>query len=186
MPQTKSGVTGFEIGADQGSSMKQFKRRAVLLGGVALVATACTQSKFRRYTGPPVTSLRVFKGAGVVQLLNNNKQLKAFRFELGFQPRGHKQFEGDGKTPEGAYLIDRKNPNSRYHLSLGISYPDADDIAFARAHGQRPGGDIFFHGTPAMYIGQPDWTWGCLALSNEDMEIMYSMVNVGIPVYIYP
>lgn len=165
--------------------MKTLTRRMALLGTAAAVVTACTPSKFKRYTGPAVTRLQVFKSARVVQLLHNEKQLAAYRFQLGFAPRGHKQFEGDGKTPEGAYIIDRKNPRSRFHLSLGISYPDAQDIAYARAQGRSPGGDIFFHGTPAQYLGQGDWTWGCLALSNEQMEDMYAMVNVGTPVYIY-
>ena len=166
--------------------MTTFTRRVMLLGSVAAVATACAPTKFKTYTGPEVTRLQVFKGARVVQLLHNDTQLAAYRFELGFAPEGHKQFEGDGKTPEGAYIIDRKNPNSRFHLSLGISYPNARDIAYARAHGKSPGGDIFFHGTPAMYIGQPDWTWGCLAIDNALMEDMYAMVEVGTPVYIYP
>lgn len=158
----------------------------MLMGTVAVIAGCSTNSKFKTYSGPPVTRIQMFKSLGVMQLLNNNRLLKRYNFELGFAPRGHKQFEGDGKTPEGAYLIDRRNPNSRYHLSLGISYPNADDIAYARSMGMQPGGEIFIHGTPSMYKGEKDWTWGCIAVTNEEMEDIYAMVRDGTPIYIYP
>ena len=166
--------------------MKQYSRRVMVMGALAALVTACTPSKFRRYNGPEVTRIQVFKGARVMQLLHNDTQLKAYKFNLGFAPTGHKEVEGDGRTPEGAYRIDRRNPNSRYHLSLGISYPNSEDIARAAAMGQSPGGDIFFHGTPSLYVGQSDWTWGCIALSNDEMEEMYAMVRDGTLVYIYP
>lgn len=160
-------------------------RRKAILAAIAGFLAACS-SKFRQYDGPPVTRIQVFKGARVMQLLNGTTQLAAYRFELGFAPEGHKVVEGDGRTPEGAYRIDRKNPVSRFHLSLGISYPNSRDIEVAAALGQSPGGDIFFHGTPEEYVGEPDWTWGCLAVTNEEIEEMYAMVEVGTPVFIYP
>jgi murein L,D-transpeptidase YafK len=159
-------------------------RRGMLLGTVALVAGCST--KFKTYSGPPVTRVQVFKALGVMQLMNNDNLLQRYNFELGFAPRGHKQFEGDGKTPEGQYYINRKNPNSRFYLSIGISYPNARDRAYARAQGQSPGGDIFIHGTPGMYLGEKDWTWGCIAVTNDEMEDIYSMVREGTPIYIYP
>ena len=161
-------------------------RRGMLLGTVALAAGCSTPSKFKTYDGPPVTRVQVFKSLGVLQLLNNDKLLKRYNFELGFAPTGHKQFEGDGKTPEGAYYIDRKNPNSRFHLSLGISYPNANDRVYARANGLSPGGDIFIHGTPGVYLGEKDWTWGCIAVTNEEMEDIYAMVSQGTLITIYP
>jgi len=160
-------------------------RRFMVLGALGSALTACTSSKFKSYNGPEVTRIQVFKNARVMQLLNGSRQLAAYRFELGFAPRGHKQIEGDGKTPEGAYRIDRKNPRSRFHLSIGISYPNSDDIARARAMGKSPGGDIFIHGTPGEYVGQDDWTWGCIAVSNDEMEEIYAMVNKGTPIFIY-
>ncbi len=166
--------------------MRIFTRRVAIMGAIAAFVTACTPSKFRRYNGPEVTRIQVFKNARVMQLLHNDTQLKAYKFNLGFAPEGHKEIEGDGRTPEGAYRIDRRNPNSRFHLSLGISYPNADDIAKAKAMGERPGGDIFFHGTPSEYVGQSDWTWGCIAVTNDEMEEMYAMVKNGTLVYIYP
>ena len=107
---------------------------------------------------------------------------------LGFAPVGHKQVEGDGRTPEGDYLIDRKNPNSNFHLSLGVSYPNSQDVEVARALGQSPGGDIFIHGGPKRDSNadpESDWTWGCISVSDREIEEIYSMVNVGTIISIY-
>jgi len=112
--------------------------------------------------------------------------LKSYNFELGFEPTGHKVFEGDGRTPEGAYRINRANPDSQFHLSLGISYPNASDRAYARRMGRSPGGDIFIHGTPKYLSEKRDWTVGCIAVTNAEMEEIYSMVNVGTKIFIYP
>lgn len=162
-------------------------RRAMVTALGALALAGCAgPSKFRSYSGPPVTSIQVFKGRRKLQLLNGKRLLKQYNFELGFAPTEHKQFEGDGRTPEGAYLIDRRNPNSRFHLSLGISYPNRNDIAYARAHGLSPGGDIFIHGTPNPFSNEDDWTWGCIAVSNDEIEEIYAMVQNGTPIYIYP
>lgn len=120
-----------------------------------------------------------------MQLLNNSNLLRTYDFELGFAPQGHKVHEGDGRTPEGAYRINRRNPYSQFHLSLGISYPNANDIAVARSRGLSPGGDIFIHGTPAYALGQKDWTWGCVAVQNEEMDEIFAMVQTGTPIYIY-
>ena len=116
------------------------KRRLFGLGAMAsLVVAGCsTKSKFRRYSGPEVTSVVVNKGQRRLYLLNNEDILKSYDFDLGFAPTGHKQFEGDGKTPEGTYLIDRRNPRSKFHLSIGISYPNSKDIANAIAAGRSP------------------------------------------------
>ena len=151
--------------------------------------TACGKpavSKFRRYDGPPVTRVQVFKKQRRLQLLSGTRMLKDYKMEMGFAPDGHKQIQNDGRTPEGAYRIDRRNANSRFHLSLGISYPTSDDIARAEAMGKRPGGDIFIHGTPTNYIGQDDWTWGCIAVSNDEIEEIYAMVKDGTTIFIYP
>ena len=162
-----------------------FSRRTMLFGSVMLPLVACS-TKFKSYNGPKVTRIQVLKEQRVLQLLHNRTLLGSYPFELGFAPERHKAFEGDGRTPEGAYRIDRRNPNSRYHLSLGISYPNADDIAYARAREQSPGGEIFIHGTPRLFAGEDDWTFGCIAVSNDDMEDIYAMVTDGTPIYIYP
>jgi len=159
--------------------------RRTFTSAAALFALTACSDKFRVYTGPPVTSVVVQKGRRQMFLMNGNTVLEAYDFELGFAPMGHKEIEGDGRTPEGAYFIDRKNPNSSFHLSLGISYPNSEDRAKARAMGKSPGGDIFIHGTPRKFRRDPDWTWGCIAVTNREVEDIYAMVNVGTPIFLY-
>jgi len=162
-------------------------RRSMILAGAATLA-GCAQAgpRFLTYDGPPVTALVAWKERRRLVLMNNETVLRDYHFQLGFTPVGHKQFEGDGKTPEGTYWIDRKNPRSQYHLSVGISYPNADDRAYARAQGRNPGGDIFIHGTPRRYRNAQDWTAGCVAVDNTEVEEIYSMVAVGTPIVILP
>lgn len=158
-------------------------RRFTLLAGAAALAGCARQSKFRSYYGPEVTRVVVDKGAREMFLLHHRHTLKRYKVQLGFAPDGHKQFEGDGRTPEGEYVIDRRNPDSAYHLSLGISYPNEADIAFARAQGRSPGGDIFIHGEETAFgIFKPDWTAGCIAVTNREMEDIYAMVRNGTPI----
>ncbi|MFV1805054.1 L,D-transpeptidase family protein [Phaeobacter sp. Ax4a-4a] len=161
-------------------------RRTALLGGLALGLAGCA-NKFRTYDGPEVTRLQMFKGDRNLFLFNNTSVLKAYRIDLGFAPEGPKQFEGDGKTPEGAYTVDRRNPDSLFHLSIGISYPNEADIAFAAAQGREPGGDIFIHGGPRPGIDaiKPDWTAGCIAVSDREIEDIYAMVRDGTPIDIF-
>lgn len=158
-------------------------RRSMMVG-TALGLAGCAAST-PKYMGPEVTRIQVFKQDRVMQLIHKTTLLKNYNFDLGFAPTGHKQEEGDGRTPEGAYRIDRRNPNSRFHLSLGISYPNSNDIAAARDRGVSPGGDIFIHGTPSKWVGQRDWTWGCLAVQNHEMDEMFPMVQTGTEIFIY-
>jgi murein L,D-transpeptidase YafK len=160
--------------------------RRIFLAGAAMAALSACSSKFRSYDGPRVTSIVVYKERRKLYLLHENQVLREFDFELGFAPVGHKKVEGDGRTPEGAYVIDRKNPNSSFHLSVGISYPNEADRAAAAALGLSPGGDIFIHGTPRLNRGDDDWTAGCIAVTNREIEDIYAMVDVGTPILIYP
>ena len=153
---------------------------------LAVTLLAGCASKFQSYNGPEVTRVVVFKDSRKMYLMHGDDVLKSYDFELGFAPVGNKFIEGDGRTPEGAYRIDRKNPNSSFHLSLGISYPNAADIAEAEAMGASPGGDIFIHGTPRAFRDTDDWTWGCIAVTNREMEEIYAMVDVGTSIWIYP
>ncbi len=165
------------------------KRRHLLMGGAAAFGLgACTQqTKFRTYNGPEVTYIVVNKEARRMYLMHNEKVLKDYDIDLGFAPIGHKFFEGDGRTPEGTYLIDRRNPNSQFHLSLGISYPNAVDRAEAAALGKPPGGDIFIHGnSKSRRKARGDWTWGCIAITDREMEDVYAMVRNGTPIQINP
>lgn len=159
--------------------------RRLMMIGAALGLAGCA-AKIRVYDGPEITRVQVFKEARMMRLLSDSTVMRTYSFELGFAPTEHKKIEGDGRTPEGAYLINRLNPNSRFHLSLGISYPDADDVSYARSVGKSPGGNIFIHGTPTNYLGKDDWTWGCIAVTNEEIEEIYAMVNIGTIIYIYP
>ncbi len=152
----------------------------------AIVLVGCSTPKLLPYDGPEITKIVVLKEERKMFLLNGNKAIRTYDFELGFAPTGDKKIYGDGKTPEGAYFIDRKNPNSKFHLSLGISYPNARDRAEAARLGKNPGGDIFIHGTPKKFRRDTDWTWGCIAVTDREIEEIYSMVKVGTPILIYP
>ncbi len=159
-------------------------RRSMMVG-TALGLAGCSASE-PQYAGPQVTRVQVFKQQRMMQLISNRTLLRSYKFDLGFAPTGHKTEEGDGRTPEGAYVIDRRNYNSRFHLSIGISYPNANDIAAAKARNVSPGGDIFIHGTPQKWMGTPDWTWGCIAVTNEEMDEIFAMVQTGTKIFIYP
>ncbi|MDJ1009581.1 MAG: L,D-transpeptidase family protein [Paracoccaceae bacterium] len=153
---------------------------------VALVLAGCAP-RVVTYDGPEVTRIVVHKEARKMYLLHHDRALKTYDIDLGFEPDGHKRKSGDGKTPEGTYIIDRRNPDSIFHLSLGISYPNARDVAVARRLGVDPGGEIFIHGeSPLGSLRGPDWTWGCIAVTNEEMEEIYVMVRTGTPITIYP
>ncbi len=168
------------------------KRRTFgLLGASAAVTAGCASydNRFKTYDGPEVTSIVLNKGERRMYLLNNETVMRQYDFGLGFAPVGDKQVEGDGKTPEGTYYIDRKNPESAFHLSVGISYPDENDRAAARAMGQSPGGDIFIHGEPNLFRDRraakaagTDWTAGCISVKNREIEEIYAMVNIGTPI----
>lgn len=166
-------------------TMRAWKFLPVILAVIALGGCA---SKFKTYNGPEVTRVIVQKNDRKLYLMHNDKVLRSYPVELGFSATGHKQFEGDGKTPEGVYRINRRNPNSAFHLSLGISYPNPRDIAFARANGQSPGGDIFIHGRPNANPFDPrkDWTEGCISLKNKHIEWVYAMVDDGTQVVLTP
>jgi murein L,D-transpeptidase YafK len=110
--------------------------------------------------------------------------------QLGDAPVGHKQFEGDEKTPEGRYTLDYGNPDSAYHLSLHVSYPNQADSAFAQGQGRSPGGLIFIHGQPNDWPPETrvpgDWTDGCIAVSDEEIEALWDAVADGTPIDIAP
>lgn len=159
--------------------------RLIVILGMVLCLSAC-DSELKRYNGPEVTQVQVHKADRKLYLFHQDKLLKSYDVALGFAPEGQKQFEGDGKTPEGLYYITHRNPDSNYHLSLGVSYPNEEDIAFAKAAGQKPGGDIFIHGGPRTKVTRRDWTLGCVAVTDREMETIYAMVNPGTPIFLLP
>ncbi|MGE3692995.1 MAG: murein L,D-transpeptidase family protein [Novosphingobium sp.] len=139
---------------------------------------------------PEVDYIRVFKAARQMQLYSAGRLVHTIEhIQLGDAPAGHKQFEGDERTPEGRYLIDFGNPQSSYHLSLHISYPNARDTEFARSYGRSPGGAIFIHGQPNGWAGDRvpgDWTDGCIALANAEIEALWEAVPDGATIDILP
>ena len=149
-----------------------------------ILAASCAQ-KFRTYNGPAVTAIIIYKAERRMILLHGNQILKEYKIALGGNSVGDKKTEGDGKTPEGAYFINRRNPNSAFYLSLGISYPNDQDRAEAALLGKEPGGDIFVHGRAGRNRGRgTDWTVGCVAVTDKEMSEVYSMVQIGTPIFI--
>ncbi|MET0430424.1 MAG: L,D-transpeptidase family protein [Microvirga sp.] len=171
---------------------------AATLIGAASVLVATDYLQFFR-TEPPLVAeperanlVRVEKGARRLTLLRDGRVLATYPVSLGFTPIGHKRREGDGRTPEGRYRVEYRNPASVAHLSLKVSYPEAADRDAAAARGEEPGGDIMIHGIMNGFgwLGPlhrlKDWTSGCVGVSNAEMEAIYARVDVDTPIEIRP
>jgi murein L,D-transpeptidase YafK len=117
-------------------------------------------------------------------LLRGESVLRTYRVALGREPVGAKRQEGDGRTPEGRYTIDWRNPKSKYHLSLHISYPNEADLARAWAAGVEPGGDIMIHGLKDGERMEGDWTQGCIAVTDGEMDEIWGLVEDGTAIWI--
>ena len=140
----------------------------------------------------PVDRVYVDKSERQLYLMSAGKVLRQFRIALGDNPIGHKQQEGDERTPEGRYLLDYRKADSAYHRSIHISYPNGLDSEKARLLGVSPGGAIMIHGQRngwgwlAPLTQQRDWTDGCIALSDADMDVVWDAVSEGTPIEIVP
>lgn len=138
----------------------------------------------------PVDRIVVEKAARRLVVYRGDLALKEYRVALGFAPIGAKVREGDGKTPEGVFRIDRVNAQSSYHLSLGLDYPQVADRDRAAAGGYDAGGDIFIHGQPNglqdKQLSKTDWTSGCIALSDTDIREIFAAVALGTVVEVRP
>lgn len=166
---------------------------AIWTGDAAVAAQQQAMS-----TGPELSDVEtadmvlVYKGRRVMYLMRDGNVIRSYHVALGRNPFGHKNQEGDGRTPEGGYLIDWRNQNSDFHLSLHISYPRPQDYTSASAAGKDPGGAIMIHGLPngrtADQVGHPrfDWTNGCIAVSNEEIEEIWQLVDDGTAIFILP
>lgn len=134
----------------------------------------------------------VEKGARRLYLLNRGQVIAEYPIKLGLSPRGHKQFQGDFRTPEGVYHLSRRNPRSEFFLSVEVSYPNATDRARAKSEGLPPGGLIMIHGQPNVprrppeYYANNDWTDGCIAVTNAAMVDIWQRTRLGIPIEIRP
>ena len=144
------------------------------------------------YSDQTADSVLVVKSESRLYLFHEGKELTSFKVAFGSNPEGHKQQQGDERTPEGRYVLDYKNQNSQYYKSIHISYPNAQDRQNARKRGVNPGGDIMIHGQPNGYGGFStivqffNWTNGCIALSNPDMDVVWDAVKPGTPIEIRP
>ena len=175
-------------------------RRIVRLLTIALLIVAAV-AVWRHYgprpPAPPLAPLtqridliEVDKSERRLTVYKDGEALRSYEIALGFAPDGDKTQQGDGRTPEGEFVIDRRNPQSAFHLSLGIDYPQAEDRARAAEMGVSPGGDIFFHGQPNLLPDiirrKGDWTAGCIALTNAEIEELWRITETGTRVVIRP
>jgi len=134
----------------------------------------------------------VFKRERRMLLLSGGRVLREYRIALGDQPSGAKRAIGDGRTPEGMYLLDGRNQDSSYHRSIHVSYPNEDDLKRAEELGVHPGGEIMIHGLPNGdgWIGEAhqglDWTRGCIAVTDQEMDEIWELVDDGTPIEIRP
>ncbi len=137
-------------------------------------------------------SIVILKAQRELQLWANGKLLKSYEVALGTQPVGRKERQGDGRTPEGHYIIDSRNPHSQFHKALHVSYPNAEDRRRAAAMHVDPGGAIMIHGLGEGWgwVGHDhvlhDWTLGCIAVTNEEIDEIWRVVPNGTPVEIRP
>jgi murein L,D-transpeptidase YafK len=165
---------------------------------VAMAALAGTLAWANRPDAQPLPPgaradrVRVDKSERTLVLLRDGRALKTYRVSLGGAPLGHKRREGDERTPEGTYLLDYRNPRSGMHRSLHVSYPDSADAARAGAAGEDPGGMIMVHGirNGVGWMGRlhrlADWTDGCIAVTNGEMDEIWRAVPDGTPIDIRP
>ena len=158
-------------------------------------AKPATRAARPRLGGGPIglaDSIVVEKGARRLTLYHVGRPIRSYLVALGGNPVGDKRAAGDRRTPEGLFYIDGRNPYSKYHLSLKISYPTAAQRERAAAQGVDPGGNIMIHGLPngrgdvGPYHRITDWTNGCVALTDEEIEELWSAVPIGTPVHIKP
>ncbi len=171
--------------------------RAAFLIFVGVAAFALYDRYIPKPAPPPLAALTeqidhilIEKSARKLTVFRQGVPVRTYQIALGFAPAGDKVQQGDGKTPEGTFTINRRNPQSSYHLSLGIDYPQASDRSRATAAGIDPGGDIFIHGQPngvgRLATIPYDWTAGCIAVSDTEIEELWRVVGNGTTVEIRP
>lgn len=180
--------------------LKPYLRGVLLIMALGAGIVVYTKAMARIGSGTPpamapanaqADAIEVHKASRKMVLLRGGKPIKTCEISLGAAPSGHKAQEGDERTPEGRYVIDWRNERSVAHLSLHISYPNADDIAAAKAAGVPPGGAIMIHGLPNGWgaLGGLhrlwDWTNGCVAVTNAEMREIWSLVRDGTPITIW-
>jgi len=163
---------------------------AATLAAVVLIASSTMLAAQQPAQAERADSVLILKKDHLLELMRAGKVIHTYKVALGQGGLAPKQRQGDGRTPEGHYTIDARNSASEYHLSLHISYPNADDRKRAARLGVAPGGDIMIHGLPngKGYVGPAhrlfDWTLGCVAVTDQEIEEIWKLVPVGTPVEI--
>ena len=163
---------------------------AIMTSTSVIAAESNSENKQALPTSIVIDKVFVDKSARTLQLLSDDKVIKSYHIALGGNPIGHKQQEGDQRTPVGSYTLDYKNEKSKLYRSIHISYPNAADKARAKSRGVSAGGDIMIHGQKngfgalGLLNQQRDWTEGCIAVTNDEMDEIMAAVKVGTPIEI--
>lgn len=165
---------------------------AVAVALALLMVVGCAGNQPAKLT--KADKVVVKKSARKLQLIQNGEVLREYKIALGDRPRGHKMRQGDERTPEGDYILDWRNPYSRFHKSIHVSYPNSRDLRFARFMGEDAGGMIMIHGQPNHIRSEKikaeykrrDWTDGCIAVQNHEMDEIWKTVRDGTPIKIMP
>ena len=159
---------------------------------IAVNDTVIKKTRHNKFVNLHIDSLAIHKAERQLFIFSNQSLVKTYNVALGLNPVGKKEVEGDFKTPEGHYCIRGKNPLSLYHKSLGISYPNEEDKQHAKELGLPPGGDIMIHGlmkhmnNPGKLHIKSNWTSGCIAVTDEEIDELYQQIKVGTPLFITP
>ena len=163
-----------------------------LFASCVFVCLVPDQNLAHNNSEPKIDRILVEKSRRTLKLMDGTAVVKSYKVALGATPEGAKDRQGDHKTPEGLYSVDGKNPKSQFHKALHLSYPNATDREHARKLGVKPGGDVEIHGLGAKWgwVGAShrlhDWTDGCIAVTNEEIDEIYPLVKVGTVVEIKP
>jgi murein L,D-transpeptidase YafK len=161
----------------------------ICLSGVTLYSF---KSSERLTSNSPIDKIVVLKSKRTLLIYSQNQLVKTYKIALGRQPVGKKEIDGDKKTPEGNYTIWKKGPHAKYHKYLFISYPNKSDVIHAQKKSKKPGGLIYIHGLNKRYanVGKfhtlSDWTLGCIAVTNDEIDELYKLIKVGTKIEIKP
>lgn len=163
---------------------------AIMTSTSAIAAEGVSENKQAMLNNIVIDKVFVDKSARTLQLLSDNKVIKTYHIALGGNPVGHKQQQGDKRTPTGSYILDYKNEKSKFYRSIHVSYPNAADKARAKSRGVSPGGDIMIHGQKngfghlASVNQQRDWTDGCIAVTDDEMDEIMAAVKIDTSIEI--
>ena len=163
---------------------------AIMTSTSAIAAEGVSENKQAIPKSIMINKVFVDKSARTLQLLSDNTVIKSYHIALGGNPVGHKQQQGDKRTPTGSYTLDYKNEKSKFYRSIHVSYPNTTDKARAKSRGVSAGGDIMIHGQKngfgalGLLNQQRDWTEGCIAVTNDEMDEIMAAVKVGTPIEI--